>query len=213
MEKPCDQGSPARNAERKNPGGNAIPPWGYVPIIALLALIGGTYLKLRPVPKETPIPAIAQAPEKPPEPITPPLPAPEPPKKPPSPAEGFLLIHPQDGDDEAVNASREIATLALRENLWISDFRRLADMAKDIRGVGWDGLFLALFGHPDSEKVLTERNEFLPSRYNSFRYFIYYDRVVNPVTAKPEDLFVEFIDGKFRRVLTRSGHEMTVLYY
>lgn len=204
----------ARYATRNNRGGNSIPLWGYVPIFAFLAVIGGAYLKLRPVQKSPKIIATSPAVEKPAVVTAPPPTAiPDPPKEPPSPAEGFLLIHPKDGDDDAVNVSREIATLALREILWISDFKRLADMAKDIRGVGWDGLFLALFGRPDSEKVLHEPNEFLPSRIHAFRYFIYYDRVVNPTTGKPEDLFVEFIDGNFRRVLTRSGHEMSVLYY
>jgi hypothetical protein len=201
-----------RNAKRKIPGSNSIPAWGLIPIFALVFSIFGIYLKLRPAnSKPDPPEIVVKTPE--PAPIIekPIVPVTQPREK--SNAELILDAYPDDSSDLS-KTYREIASLALRKDLWIHDFKKLIELSRIEVPFTVSSTFLEIFGKPDSESVYTQQRQtplmaaMRTSVAVSIKEYTYLSRLKNPTTGKNENLTVVFADSLLDSVSSQSGHEL-----
>ena len=125
----------------------------------------------------------------------------------------MILARPSTGQPSSHydKVEREIATLTMKETLWIPDFSKLVSLTREDfpKSALLSPVLFAIFGKPDSEYGYTEQRrfvDFLPPNTVHFTNYTYFDRILNPTTEKKEHLTVQFSDGFFVGVMSPSGH-------
>ena len=197
-----------RNKKTKAP---FLPKWGYVVIGSFLALLGSGWaiLTAPPPAKEKPQPEKASDARQKEETFDAALPEPPPKVR----SEAEILVDAHAGTSSPIAKTvREIARLAKKENLWVSDFEDLAKMSNESTVVPSAILFLKIFGKPDAEYLHTENYQTLTMQVLrtsvpvAVTDYTYYGRILNPTTEKREDLTVSFALTMFCRAKSTSGH-------
>ena len=136
-------------------------------------------------------------------------PIPVPPAPPPqSKAQIFLESLPDAPLSAEDGIRKQIALLAMKDPLWVNDFRDLYKTTQDQKSMTAPIFIQLFFGKPDSEWVHDTEREFLGIIH---RYHIqeptYQERIVNPTTGKKESLTFVYVDFKFDGVKSiASGH-------
>lgn len=192
-----------------------MPKIGYWIIGIFLMLIFTTFMAMLRTRKKTPVIVKAPAPatqmslES--MPISAPPPPPEivPVEKTLSAGEITLNAYPPNDDSGIAKISRAIAVLAMKDPLWVTDFREFGRLIDETGFCGSDAILPLIFGKPDAENVREGRRRIAGPNLSvscNLRDLVYFNRILNPTTGKKEGLTICFVDGFFYKAEADSGN-------
>ena len=124
-------------------------------------------------------------------------------------AESMLRAYPAEDRSPVAQVIRELAALAMKDQLWVKDFREFGKIIDETNFCGSDALVPLVFGKPDAENVRTGQRRMSPTNLIvdcNLRDLLYYQRVLNPTTGKNENLTICFVDGFFYKAVAESGN-------